>query len=173
MHRRTYAVYWDLFTPAEWEAKSAEYAAERERVRKLEAATVAFVQPGEMQPERDFNFQGEESSADRVLGRPARRARKWFSFDVLVDPAHPMALNITCHSEEWQKRTFDLLIDGVKIGEKVVEKGGPPRFFESEHPIPADLVAGKEMVTVRFQATGGREVAAIFGLRMIRADAPR
>lgn len=173
MHRRTYAVYWDLFTPSEWEAKSAEYADERERVRKLEAATVAFVQPGEMQPERDFNFQGEESSADRVLGRPARRGRKWFSFDVPVDPAHPMALHITCHSEEWQKRTFDLLIGGVKIGEQVVEKGGPPRFFESEHPIPADLVAGKEKVTVRFQATGGREVAAIFGLRMIRADAPR
>ncbi|MFO1521844.1 MAG: DUF6805 domain-containing protein [Kiritimatiellia bacterium] len=155
------------------ETKSAEYAAGRERMRKLEAATVAFVQPGEMQPERDFNFQGEDSSADRVLGRPARRARNWFSFDVPVDPAHPMALLITCHSDEWQKRTFDLLIDGVKIGEQVVEKGGPPRFFETEYPIPADRITGQKKVTVRFQATGGREVAAIFGLRMIRADAPR
>ncbi len=31
--------------------------AEREAQRKLEAATIAYVQPGEMQPERDFGFR--------------------------------------------------------------------------------------------------------------------
>ncbi|MGA2500503.1 MAG: beta-L-arabinofuranosidase domain-containing protein, partial [Tepidisphaeraceae bacterium] len=50
LHRRMYAVYWDLFTPEGWAKKAAEYAAEREQQGKLEAATVAFVQPGEMQP---------------------------------------------------------------------------------------------------------------------------
>src|SRR5262249_29583311 len=29
LHRRTYGVYWDLFTPAEWEKRSQEIAAER------------------------------------------------------------------------------------------------------------------------------------------------
>ncbi len=53
LHRHTYAVYFDLFTPAEWEEKKVEYAAEQERMRKLEKATVAYAQPGEMQPERD------------------------------------------------------------------------------------------------------------------------
>ena len=51
LHRRVYGIYWDVFTPQEWEKKEAEYKAERERLRKLELATVGFAQPGEMQPE--------------------------------------------------------------------------------------------------------------------------
>ena len=76
LHRRVYGVYWELFTPAEWEAKAAEYAAQEERKRKLEAATLAYVQPGEMQPERNFNFQtGDERPRPlRTDGRPGRRA---------------------------------------------------------------------------------------------------
>src|SRR5206468_12302893 len=78
LHERTYAVYWDLFTPAEWEKRAAEIAAEREHQRNLEAATVAFAQPGEMQPERDFDMQGEDTFPDRSTGRAGRRGRKWF-----------------------------------------------------------------------------------------------
>jgi hypothetical protein len=59
------------------------------------------------------------------------------------------------------------------VGEQVVEKGGTPRFFDVEYAIPAELVNGKQKVTVRFQATGGNEIAAVFGLRMIRGDAER
>ena len=55
LHRRIYAVYFDLFTPPEWERKKEEYAAVQERQRRLEQATVAYAQPGEMQPERDFS----------------------------------------------------------------------------------------------------------------------
>ena len=76
LHRRTYAAYWDLFTPEEWAKQAATLAAEHERQHKLELATVAFAQPGEMQPERDFNQQGEDSEPDRVLGHPGRRGRK-------------------------------------------------------------------------------------------------
>ena len=173
LHRRTYALYWDLFTQPEWEKKAAELAAERERQRKLEAATVAFAQPGEMQPERDFNQQGEETSADRVMGSPARRGKNWFSFDLPVDPAHPLTLVVTYYSDEWRKRTFDVLIDGQRVGQQVVEKGGPPRFFDVEYAVPAELVRDKQKVTVRFQATNGNEIAAVFGIRTIRADAER
>ncbi|HNS21359.1 MAG TPA: glycoside hydrolase family 127 protein [Sedimentisphaerales bacterium] len=171
LHRRTYAIYWDLFTQAGWEQKKAEYAAEQERQRKLKAATVAYAQPGEMQAERDFNCQSEDSSPDRVMGRPARRGRNWFSFDLPVEPAHPMALVVTYHTDEWRRRTFDILIDGQRIAEQVVERSGAPRFFDVQHAIPADLVKDKKKVTVRFQATQGNEIAAVFGIRMIRADA--
>jgi uncharacterized protein len=132
LHRRTYAVYWDLLTPQDWEKRAAQLAAERERQTKLEQATVAFAQPGEMQPERDFNMQGEDTSPDRIMGRPGRR-----------------------------------------IGEQTVEKGGPPHFFEVEYALPAEVVQGKAKVTIRFQATNGNEIAAVFGLRMIRSDTER
>ncbi len=174
LHRRTYAVYWDLFTPAEWEKKAAEYAAERERLRKLELATVAYAQPGEMQPERDFNQQGEDSSVERVAGRPGRRGRNWFSFDLPVKPAEPMTLVVTYHSgEQRRKRTFEILVNGKRIAEQEVTKSTPARFFDVEYPLPAELLQGKDKVTVRFQATGGNEIATVFGLRIIRAEAKR
>ena len=86
LHRRTYGIYWDLFTPQEWEKRAAEIAAQREQQRKLEAATVGYVQPGEMQAERDANMQGESTEPARLMGRPGRRGAQWFSFDLPVDP---------------------------------------------------------------------------------------
>ncbi len=173
LHRRTYAVYWDLFTPLEWEEKKAEYADALERRRKLDSASVAYVQPGEMQPERDFNYQGEGAKPLRVMGRAGRRGTKWFSFDVPVDPQHPMALILTFNHDEWRRRTFDILVEGQRIKAQTIERRGPLRFFDVECPVPDVLVQGKERVTVRFQATGGNEIAAVYGVRMIRADAER
>jgi hypothetical protein len=170
LHRHRYAAYWDLYTPESWEQRSTEIARERERQAKLEAATVAYAQPGEMQPERDFHQQGEDTQPDRINGRACRRGSKWFSFDLPVDASKPMSLVVTYIRDEWRKRTFDLLIDGEKIADQVIEARGPHEFFDVEYPLPPERVKGKQKVTVRFQATGGNEIAAVFGLRMIRAE---
>ena len=126
---RTYGIYWDVYTPLEWDKKSAELATERERQHKLQLATVAFVQPGLMQAERDFNEQGENSRPDRVMGRAARRGRAWFSFDLPVDAAHPMTLVVTYYSDEWRKRTFDIQVNGQTVGQQVVEKWRDAAFL--------------------------------------------
>jgi hypothetical protein len=171
LHRRAQTAYWDLFTPADWEKRSAELAAERERQQKLEAATVAFLQPGEMQPERDFNQQGEETSVVQAgaLGRPGRRGNKWFSFDMPVDPAQPLALVVTYNSDQRRTRTFEVLVEGQRVGEQVIPQGGAARFFDVEYPIPAALVAGKQKATVRFQSVKESEIGPVFGVRVIRA----
>jgi uncharacterized protein len=171
LHRRTYAVYWDLFTPREWDQHAAELAAERERQRKLEAATVGYAQPGEMQAERDANMQGESTEPTRVMGRPGRHGTKWFSFDLPVDPSHPMALVVTYNHDEWQERTFEILVDGVRVGEQTLERRGPTRFFDVKYPVPAEAVKDKQKVAIKFQATQGNEIGTVFGIRMIRADA--
>jgi len=174
LHERAYSVYCDLYTPAEWKQKAAEIASEQERQRKLQAATVSFVQPGEMQPERNFNQQGEETYPERVLGRAGRNGRKWFSFDMPVDPAHPLALVVTYHGGERRRvATFDILIDGVKIATQEIARSLKPGFFDAEYALPADRVKDKQKVTVRFQVQPGSEIAAVFGIRVIRADMPR
>jgi hypothetical protein len=173
LHRRTYAIYWDLFTPQEWEQRATELAAERERQRKLEAATVAFVQPGEMQAERDSNMQGEDTEPLRLQSRPGRRGTMWFSFDMPVDPAHRIALVATYNHDEWQERKFDVLVDGTRVGQQTIERRGPMRFFDVEYAVPDEVLNGKQKVTVKFQAGPGSEIGAVFGLRMIRADVER
>lgn len=173
LHRRSGTAYFDFFTPAEWEKQAAEVAAERERQRKLELRTVAFLQPGEMQPERDFNQQGEDTGVVRVLGRPGRRGTRWFSFDMPVEPARPLALVATYQSDQRRARTFEILVDGRRVAEQAIPQGSVSRFFDVEYPLPADLVRDKQKVSVRFQATNESEIAAVFGLRVIRRDAER
>lgn len=174
LHRRTYSVYFDLFTPAEWEKKAAVLLADQERQRKLEAATIAYVEAGEVYFERDFNQQGEETTPLRNQGRPGRSARKWFSYDIPVDAAHPLKLIATYHGEERSTRTFEILVDGTRIGEQKIERHRPgsatKSFFDVEYAVPAEVLKGKQKVTVRFQATGGNETAGVFGVRMVRAD---
>ncbi|MHC4558096.1 MAG: glycoside hydrolase family 127 protein [Planctomycetota bacterium] len=176
LHRCTYAVYWDLFTEPEWKEKEAEYAAEEERLRKLELATVAYAQPGEMQPERDFNYESPgDAWVVRMMGRPGRWGRSWFSFDLPVEPDRPMVLVVTYCSDHHSRgrAIFDILVDGQHVATQEVKRSSPARFYDVEYALGADLVEGRERVTVRFQATEGNVVAAIFGIRMIRADAER
>ena len=61
----------------------------------------------------------------------------------------------------------------TSVANQEVTRSSPARFFDIEYPLVANLIEGKEKVTVRFQATEGNVVAAIFGIRMIRADAER
>jgi DUF1680 family protein len=176
LHRRSYAVYWDLFTESEWKQKKAEYVAEEQRLQKLEAATVGYAQPGEMQPERDFNYQSPgDAWVVRMMGRPGRWGRSWFSFDLPVEPDRPMALVVTYCSDHHSRgrAIFDILLDGRQVARQEVVRSSPARFYDAEYPIGAELVKDKEKVTVRFQATEGNVIAAVFGIRMIRADAER
>ncbi len=174
LHERAYSVYCDLYTPDEWKRKAAEIAVEQERQRKLQAATVSFVQPGEMQPERNFNQQGEETYPERVLGRAGRNGRKWFSFDMPVDPTHPLAVVVTYHGGERRRiALFDIQIDGEKIATQEVARSLKPGFFDVEYLLPPGRISGKQKVTVRFQIQPGSEIAAVFGIRIIRTDLPR
>ena len=63
LYRRNYEVYWDQFTPEQWQGREKEYAAEMEKRREMEARTVDSVNPGEEQNERDHNQKGEKSSS--------------------------------------------------------------------------------------------------------------
>lgn len=174
LHRRVYGGYWDLFTESQWQERAAEIAAERERLQKLEAATVAFVQPGNMQAERDFNYQGDEAWPMRAGDRAGRYGRGWFSFDMPVDETHPMALVATYRGGERRREgDFEILVDGKAIAHQDLVSGGASKFFDVEYAIPDDMVVGKEKVTVRFESKDKQDIGPLFGLRTIRADAER
>lgn len=171
--RRKYAVYWDVFTPEEWSKRSAEYKAEQEKQQRLQAATIALAQPGEMQSERDFNEQGEDSAPLLWRGRHGRGGKGWFSFDMPVGNARPITLWVTYGGDRWRKSTLDVLVDGKEIGDHVEPQRSPDQdkqFVDVGYAIPAELMAGKSKVTVRFQATDGNEMGGIFGVRTVRAE---
>ena len=169
LHRRVYMGYFDIYTPADWSKKSAEVAAERERQRQLEASTIAFLQPGEMQPERDFNQQGENTTVGRLNQRTGRTGRGWFSFDMPVESAHQNVLVVTYHSDSRRPRTFDIVVDGQVLAHERFEPASDNRFFDREYEIPlAAIPQGTPKATIRFQATDGNDIATVFGMRMVR-----
>lgn len=176
LHRRVYGGYWDLFTEQEWAEQRAVYAAEAERIRKLEAATVAQFEPGDDDSERPYGYQGGQGIAPQLmLGRVGRRGPSWFSYEVPVQADHPMALVATYYSDDRRgmPSSFEILVDGTRIAAAQIERSEPPRFYDVEYAIPAELVRGKQRVTVRFQAQPDGQIATVFGVRMIRADQAR
>jgi DUF1680 family protein len=174
LHRRTYEIYFDLYDAAGWKKKLGDVAAAKEQQRKLEAATISYVSPGDAQKEKEFNQQGEESTVDRSGGRPGRRGRKWFSYDLAIDSSHPSAVIATYFSEEHGQRSFEILADGQRIGEQTIDRvpngSATGQFFDVQYKIPDELLKDKKKITVRFQATGKNEIAAVYGVRLIRAE---
>jgi DUF1680 family protein len=173
LHRRTYSVYWDLYTHETWTRKLAEIAAQKTKQQTLEAATIAFYQPLDPEHDKAFNPQGEGITRDREFPRVGVRSKKWFSFDLPVESAAPASLVVTYHSEERAKRSFEVLVDGARVGEGTIPRSPPGsasgNFYDINYKLPADLAKDKKKLTVRFQSANGDETATIFGIRLIRA----
>jgi hypothetical protein len=167
MHRRSYTAYWDLLTAADMKARAADLAAERERMRALEAATIAHVDPADREGEKKFNQQGVETSVIRTDGRSGRRAIQWFSYDLPVSGSG-LALVATYNGDQRRPRSFDVLVNGTRVGSETQPQSSLSRFYEKEYAIPAALLADRTTVTVRFEATNGLEVTPVFGVRLIR-----
>ncbi|HKY29819.1 MAG TPA: beta-L-arabinofuranosidase domain-containing protein, partial [Pyrinomonadaceae bacterium] len=177
LHRRMYGVYFDLYSSEGWKKKLEEIAAAKKKQQLLEAATIGYIAPGDPEKEKAFNQQGEETNQDRMNGRPGRRSKKWFSYDIPVDSSKPVTLLVTYNTDERGKRTGEVFVDGQRVGEQSIERSPPGsatgRFFDVEYRLPAELIRDKKKVTVKFQATGGNETATVFGLRTVRGDAER
>ena len=173
-HDERYSVYFDLFSPADWEARQAKYRADEERRVALEARTLDFFQPGEMQPERDHNLQSEKSGAGEAFGRKWRDASDGggFSFDLKTDGAAPQDLILTYWGGETGSRVFDVLVDGKVIGTQTLLNNQPNEFFDVTYPMTPEMTRGKEQVTVRLQAHPGMMAGGLFGARLLRRETP-
>jgi DUF1680 family protein len=165
---RHYTVYWDAYTPAEWQARQEQVKAEQARQRELEARTVDHVNPGEEQNERDHALKGERNNAGDFGGRRYRHGPDgWFSWDLKVLPEQPQELWVTYWGSDGG-RTFDILIDGQKLTTERLNHKRPDKFYDEVYPLPADLLKGKDKITVKFQAHKGSTAGGVFGVRVMK-----
>jgi hypothetical protein len=175
-HRKSYSVYFDVVGPAEFDGRVAAVAAERERLATLEAATIAFVQPGTPASESRYGYRSEP--ADRTVqrggGRTARAGAGWFSYELPVE-AGAMVLVVTYRNEPGvppPPSDFEIMIDGAVLA-RFVPNTDAWEFYDTRYPLPAGAVRDGQKVTVRFQAAGSgttARIAPVFGVRMIRAN---
>lgn len=167
---RPYTVYWDAYSPADWQRHEAEAVAAAARQRELEARTLDFVTPGFDQQERDHQFQGEHSAAGEFSGRHWRHADHggWFAYQFTVTPSAPAELLVSYWGSDVGPRIFDVLVDGHRIATQQLDNNQPGRFFDQVYPLPADLTSGKDRITVRFQAHPNNTAGGVFGVRILK-----
>jgi hypothetical protein len=168
MHRRSYTAYWDHLTAAELASRAEALAAERERMRALEAVTIAHADPGDRGSEKKFNQQGVETSVIRSDGRAGRRAIQWFSYDLPVTGDGPFALVATYNGDQRRPRSFDVLVNGTRVGSETQPQSSVSRFYDKEYAVPAALIRDRSALAVRFEATNGLEVTPVFGVRLVK-----
>jgi uncharacterized protein len=169
-HDRRYSIYFDMFSEEEWTARESEYRANLEKKKQQEALTIDFVQPGEMQPERDHNFAGERTTAGSFKERPNRESRSgWFSYDLKVEPDIPVVLVVEYWGGFPGGKTFDIIIDGQKIATENISGIKDGQFIFIEYPIPTELTKGKRKTTIKFSAHPQNMAGPVFGIRTIRA----
>src|ERR1035438_1072639 len=170
---RPYEVYFDRFTPAQWTLKQAEYAAELARQRELAARTVDYVVPDREQSERDHAMRGEQTAAGDLGDHQWRHATDggWFSWQVKVLPGQPQELGVTYWGSDGGNRIFDVLVDGQKIATQRLENNKPDKLYDEVYRLPADLLKGKQTITIKFQAHPGALAGGVFGARVMKAEA--
>jgi DUF1680 family protein len=164
-----YSVYWNVYSPAEWERHQADRAAAASRQQASARATVDIVNVDDPQSESSHGYRGEGTIDWEFEGRKVREARTgWFSYEMKVLPDQPMILAFTYKAGEGRRRVFDVLVDGEKVATKTVEYH-PTELLDAEYPIPDSITRGKERSTVRFQTQGEAASAAILEVRTLRA----
>ncbi len=166
---RSYTVYFDSFTPELWDKKQEAYKAQQAREKELEARTVDSVRPGEEQHERDHAVKSSKSGAGDFGDRKYRDARDsgWFSWELKVQPDQPQELWVTYWGSDGN-RSFDVLIDGVKLTTQKLANNKPNEFYDEKTAIPAEMLKGKSKITVKFQSPPAGWAGGVFGIRVMR-----
>ncbi|MDE3127888.1 MAG: glycoside hydrolase family 127 protein [Gemmatimonadota bacterium] len=172
-YERNYSLYYDLWTPAEFDAHVAALTADAERQRQLESATMGFVRPGNREDDSAFDYQSSLNNrpVDRTGGRSGRGGPGWFSYDLPVDADAHMALVVTYYNDPGLTPTtgdFRILVGDAPVA-TFAPNGSARGFFDVQYPIPTSATFGRRMVTVKFDGGAAGRVAPVFGVRMIRA----
>jgi uncharacterized protein len=167
-----YSVYWDLFTPATWAVQQERYKEDRKKAQELEDRTIDRLRLGEMQPERDHSFTGENLHSGEVHGRQWRGTEDggYFSFVMKVDSSAANTILCSYWGDDHRGRIFDIQVDGQTIATQNLGPFKQSKFYDISYPVPPALVRGKQSVTVKFVAHSAHNgVGPVSGtIRMVR-----
>ena len=167
-----YSVYWDLFTPATWAVRQERYKEARVKAQELEDRTIDRLRLGEMQPERDHSFTGENLHSGEAHGRQWRGTEEggYFSFVLKVDSSAANTILCSYWGDDHRGRIFDIQVDGQTIATQNLGSFKQNKFYDISYPVPQALVKGKQSVTVKFVAHSAQNgVGPVSGtIRMIR-----
>ena len=118
---------------------------------------------GNDQYEFSHNLKSENSSSGNFKGLMFRDASSdgWFSYDMAVDNKVVNYLRVKYYSGD-AGRKFKIFIDGILLSDVTLENPVPNNFYDIYYEIPAEMIVGKEQITVKFMAETGSYAGGIF-----------
>jgi len=161
-----FTIYWNAYTPAEWEARQKDVASAAARHEEFVRRTIDAVDVNNGASEIAHGLQTEKNEDawfDGLRGRAAYEG--WFGYRMRVLPDGPVALVCTYPGRQNDRHEFDVLVDGRKIASERLEEYGADRRLDREYPIPVALTRGKSEVTVTLQAHARSAAGALLELR--------
>lgn len=169
-HDCRYSVYFDIFDEKKWAEFQEEYKAKQEEKKQLEARTIDFFQPGEMQPERDHNFKSEKCWVGEFRRRKYREVDRggWMSCEMKVKEGSPIQLAVEYWGGYPGSRTFDILVNGRLIATENISNARPGEFYTKIYDLPDDLDISGETITVKFVPKDNHRAGPIFGIRTLK-----
>jgi DUF1680 family protein len=165
-----YSVYWDVFTPATWAVQQKAYDEQKKKQQELEARTMDILRIGEMQPERDHNFSGESATTGEDHQKKWRSTENggYLLYEMKVDANAQNTLINTYWGMDNRGRTFDILIDGVKLTTEDLNQYKESRFYDITYTIPIELTKGKQKVTIKLLPKKDNSAGPVYGSRMVK-----
>ena len=166
-----YSVYWDFFSPQQWAVQQEVYQQERLRQQDIEARTISLFRPGEMQPERDHNLQGDEMYTGESNLRKWRAARPggYLSFEMEVHPDAGNVLTMTYWGKDNRNSMFNIMVDNQVVATEDINKYKENRFYEIDYAIPVELTKGRNRITlVLKEARPNNNIGPFYQARITR-----
>jgi uncharacterized protein len=171
IHDSRYMMYWMGLTKTQYQSVIDSLATVQKAALELELRTVDKVAPGEQQPEVDHKLLSTNSYTGNYMNEFWRDARSggYISYSMLTKGKSDLSLMARYWGNETGSRSFDILIDGVQLTkENIVGKWSTNAFKNVEYPIPNTMTAGKDTITVKFQAINTSNIAGgLFYVRLL------
>lgn len=162
------AVYFNVFTKDKWAVVKESYLLKKNIQEYLEKNTIDLLRLGEMQPERDHNFRGENLLVGERLGKKIRETKKdgWMEFNLKVNPEGSNHLRASFYGNNGS-RVFDIFVENQLITTEVIHWMGNT-FIDKEYDIPQTLTNGKKSITIKFASKGDGLVAPVTEVRTLK-----
>ncbi len=153
-------VYFEHYSQQQWAERKDQILLQKDKELWIKEQTISSFQPGEMQPERDHAFEGENLELGEMHGRKFRKAPNGgsFSFKMDVLPEQPIDLMCTYWGDLGDIYKFKVEVDGVPVSTVIIHWWGGA-FIDKVYHIPGEVTKGKSKVTVAFRALDEKSVA--------------
>lgn len=152
-HENRYGIYFHLA-----DANTKAEADEADQYLVIDSLPVA-----NDQYEFSHNLQGSKTGTGMHKGLNYRHADPggYFSYDMAVEQGVQNYLAVKYFSGDAGRR-FTLAADGQVLADVTLENVNPDNFYDVYYAIPAELIEGKETITITFKADRGSYAGGIF-----------